>query len=115
MYGGSADTAALQNRNRTVVCRAHAAVLEQQGQHVVLALVEILACVVAALLEHHDVASGRRELRGHDRAACARPDHAHLRRLALGAGTRSSLGDHAGLRIQGPRYPMRGQVSSWLQ
>src|SRR5262249_43045886 len=76
--GGPADVAALQNADRLVYGGALPHVFVKQRQHLVLALGEVLLCIVATLLEEHDVASRFGQLLGDHRAAVAGPDDAYL-------------------------------------
>jgi hypothetical protein len=76
--GGAAHAATLQDRDPAVHRLAHAGFLEEARQHLVLALGEVAAGPVLALLEDDHVAAGCGQLgRGH-RAPGARADHAHV-------------------------------------
>ncbi len=87
--GAPADAAPLEHANREVVRHAATALLEEQGQHLLFALVEVGRRVVAALLERDDFESGARQLAESNRAAGARSDHHRVggeRRVAERAG-----------------------------
>ena len=101
--GRAADATALQDRDSTVRRLAHAGLLEEARQHLVLALREIAARPVLALLEHDDIAARRGELgRGHG-AAGARADHAHVRARDEVSPAFAELLDHAGARSAAAR------------
>jgi hypothetical protein len=76
--GGAADAAALQHDDAAVPGLPHARLLEEAGQHLVLALGEVGARPMRPLLEHHDREAGLGQLGGRHRAAGARADHAHV-------------------------------------
>ena len=86
----AADVAALQDDDRLVDRRALPHVLVEQRHHLVFALGEVVLGVVAALLEHDDVAPGLGELLGDHRAAGAGADDADLGRQLRGRRRRSS-------------------------
>ena len=74
MDRAAADAAPAEDADREVLGRAPAAVLEEQRQHVVLALIEVGGAVVAALLERDHLQAGAGELAHRDRAAGAGAD-----------------------------------------
>ena len=93
--GRAAHAAPLQDRDPAVRGLAHAGFLEEARQHLVLALGEVAAGPVRALLEHHHVAARRGQLgRGH-RAAGAGADHAHVRARDEISAAREQRLDHA--------------------
>ena len=74
VHGAAADAAPLQHADGQVLGRAPAHVLEEQREHVVLALVEVGRRGPAAFFERDRVEPGARQLAQRDRAARARAD-----------------------------------------
>ena len=110
MNGAAADASPLHDADAEIVGRAPAAVLEQEGQHLLFALIEVGRRVVPPLFERDDLRARLRELAQHHRAprACADDDGVDVERDVLRQVAPTN--DHrvhppAGRFTSGPSYP----------
>ena len=107
VHRAAADAAAPEDANAEVLRGATAAILEEERQHVVLALIEIGGAMVSALLERDHLEARARELAHRDGAAGAGADDDRVGvEREIGAKVAASYDGHGRASTLGPSYPM---------